>query len=285
MCMPFGALASPIPHMSKLKARQFSNQDNQMNISPVFIVVGALVVIAVLLAVGGFFFRWRRREGLIYRQSPGLLPGPGIVSSARYRSIRKAKPLTRAELDEIFPAKSYDKFLMEYNAELKLQKCESLHSENGDHHENTGDLGSLRIEEDPKFVCAICQTSIGHEDDDEEPNGDTATKVASTELAVPEKAAIHNDVELEKVQRSTGGTPGESPAATGEHVLVRQLSCHHVFHDECIVPWLTTKKASCPLCQHSFIKNEVAGTDNTREAPAGTNRTEGRRTYLINIPR
>lgn len=35
-------------------------------------------------------------------------------------------------------------------------------------------------------------------------------------------------------------------------VLVRGLSCGHIFHPECIDPWLLTRQACCPLCKASF---------------------------------
>lgn len=39
--------------------------------------------------------------------------------------------------------------------------------------------------------------------------------------------------------------------------LVRGLTCGHIFHPECIDPWLLTKQARCPLCKRSFYASKL----------------------------
>lgn len=39
--------------------------------------------------------------------------------------------------------------------------------------------------------------------------------------------------------------------------LVRGLSCGHIFHPECIDPWLLEKQARCPLCKRSFYASKL----------------------------
>ncbi|KTW30734.1 hypothetical protein T552_00446 [Pneumocystis carinii B80] len=33
---------------------------------------------------------------------------------------------------------------------------------------------------------------------------------------------------------------------------IRVLTCDHIYHSSCIVPWFTTRRAMCPLCKHDF---------------------------------
>lgn len=52
-------------------------------------------------------------------------------------------------------------------------------------------------------------------------------------------------------------------------------TCGHIFHTECILPWLTEKKNSCPLCQREVLISEdnvgvESGNDDLRESVART---------------
>uniref|UniRef100_A0A1B0GEH6 RING-type E3 ubiquitin transferase n=1 Tax=Glossina morsitans morsitans TaxID=37546 RepID=A0A1B0GEH6_GLOMM len=79
------------------------------------------------------------------------------------------------------------------------------------------------------------------------------------------KVAITEDVVNEKQQCSV----------CWEHFkleeMVRKLSCRHLFHEDCIVPWLALH-GTCPICRKSLIvddKKNVVNTD--QHEHAGTN--------------
>lgn len=48
--------------------------------------------------------------------------------------------------------------------------------------------------------------------------------------------------------------------------VVRGLICGHVFHAECVDPWLTRRRACCPICKRDYYKEE----ENANAATADT---------------
>lgn len=52
---------------------------------------------------------------------------------------------------------------------------------------------------------------------------------------------------------------------------IRALSCKHVFHDECIRLWFTSRKASCPLCKHDYYTGPRQSNEPTETAQENDN--------------
>lgn len=51
---------------------------------------------------------------------------------------------------------------------------------------------------------------------------------------------------------------------------VRALSCHHVYHSECILPWFTTRRAICPLCKHNYYTPPASNEPSSPSSAAPT---------------
>lgn len=67
--------------------------------------------------------------------------------------------------------------------------------------------------------------------------------------------------------------------------VVRGLVCGHVFHAECVDPWLTRRRACCPICKRDYYKEEAtagepaesssnANPSPAPDAPSNTNIAE-----------
>lgn len=63
---------------------------------------------------------------------------------------------------------------------------------------------------------------------------------------------------------------------------VRVLPCQHKFHDDCVLPWLTQRHSSCPLCKFDVLEHvKTTGTENqtqSRSTTATTSTTQNQPT-------
>ncbi|KAF2498586.1 hypothetical protein BU16DRAFT_299861 [Lophium mytilinum] len=51
---------------------------------------------------------------------------------------------------------------------------------------------------------------------------------------------------------------------------VRGLTCGHAFHASCVDPWLTSRRACCPLCKHDYYVPKPKPEGETPEVTTGT---------------
>jgi len=54
---------------------------------------------------------------------------------------------------------------------------------------------------------------------------------------------------------------------------LKQLPCGHTFHQDCLIPWLTERHASCPLCKYDVSAREEDETDENSNNSSSNNNT------------
>ena len=125
------------------------------------------------------------------------------------------------------------------------------------------------------------------------PNGKESSSVAAKQRAQQE---VHDDDDMDDDDHIQMAVPTEMLANPGDSCAicldtledddeVRGLTCGHAFHASCLDPWLTSRRACCPLCKADYYipKPRPEGetpteTDRpTARRPAGTSgtRTDG----------
>lgn len=106
----------------------------------------------------------------------------------------------------------------------------------------------------------------------------TATPLTTIESQVDGTSKDHDD-EDEPIQSALPdsmldqATPGDSCAicidSLDDEDEVRGLTCGHAFHASCLDPWLTSRRACCPLCKEDYYVPKVK-PDTTENANAAT---------------
>ena len=163
---------------------------------------------------------------------------PSLASVYR----KSVKCLTPRELNSMFPAVEYGE--LSYN--MKLQNIDSsniytTYTQNTTHSAD----GIAPTEEHDTLGFVQPSTSL--------------FEAYPSKFGKPKKV-YDSDEEEEEVDEYDAG-PYEDPnvciICQGDlqsDDMVRMLSCHHIFHDECVSPWILEKNGTCPLCKRDLVK-------------------------------
>jgi hypothetical protein len=84
------------------------------------------------------------------------------------------------------------------------------------------------------------------------------------------------------------GQPGDSCAicldVLEDDDEIRGLSCGHAFHASCVDPWLTGRRACCPLCKADYYTPKPRPEGDANAASAGSRRSAGPRLSIPQQP-
>ncbi|KAI3404209.2 hypothetical protein KGF56_002970 [Candida oxycetoniae] len=242
----------------------------------------------------------------------------------RNRRFSKMKKLTMEEVEKLFPKKSYYDWLNGgkerdvRNREGKIkeepdydEKDEDLVVNLGvtDEGESVNTLYTTREETDAQSNKEIEMKSLGGTvtcTDIEHDLADEGTTAQSTIIGKSFKNGSgtqqhdnydnnnnnnnnnDDDDDDEKEARSIHYDSGACAICLetiDEDEMVRGLICGHVFHATCIDPWVTRRRACCPMCKRDYLfkrdyhQDGESNNDGDVSALSGTynnNRREGR---------
>ncbi|KAI9777029.1 MAG: hypothetical protein M1816_004982 [Peltula sp. TS41687] len=235
------------------------------------------------------------------RESAGLSTAGGVDASSNNRASFKALDLTtpdntktqgRASVDgqgndhatEMSGAASLQPTVEEVpdkEEPSEARKQRSIDAEVSVHKENRSSQ-TLEPSTTRSHTIPDTQTGISHDDDEEDDEDDEQ----HIQTAVPAELL---------------GTAGDACAICLDNIEdeddIRGLACGHAFHAGCLDPWLTTRRACCPLCKADYYvpkprtdgeaTSTVENSNSRSGRRAGGNGTGGRsggRTLLPAVP-
>lgn len=174
--------------------------------------------------------------------------------------------LTQEQLESLFPIQKYKDWSSQ-------QEQQGLPSEGGLSDSAAQALEkSIMANTPPQLPQEAGQlqdgnstTAVVEELDLSEDKNKTASASASKSTPTVDTQQVHpepdttkdpeeeSDLRLSPVHSSSGDICVICLESLEPEDDIRALSCHHVFHSDCIVPWLTTRRALCPLCKRDYF--------------------------------
>lgn len=184
----------------------------------------------------------------------------------RRRRYLKKRRLTEEEVDHLFPVRTYQDWL-DGGAERDADDREiykEIREDDGT-AENNGEGGS-----DNAGAIEITDVEPTDSTQDTNPKKEETTVDENTrdlEVTTSDQNSTYHDALPQPAAEVDLGTPYEPHYDSGTCAIcidvfepedqVRGLICGHVFHQDCLDPWLTKRKACCPMCKRDYyLKNE-----------------------------
>lgn len=225
-----------------------------------FIALGIGVVFTNIWLIIGIRYYFRRRRNAAFfdpsQQSQDMsgnnnngqfvYQGNGIYLQQVRRRRAPRKLLTLDQLDALFPIRKYRDWAAQ-------QKQHGLPTEGGISTSAAQALEKSLVQQNTEST-ELDAPNTSHTSE----NCDAAAKSPPlTESAEVAPATTLSDDE-EEHRHFTPDESGDTCAICIDALEpdddIRGLECHHVFHADCITPWLTTRRALCPLCKRDYFQ-------------------------------
>ncbi|ANZ76531.1 BA75_03450T0 [Komagataella pastoris] len=184
-----------------------------------------------------------RRNFTMAPSQQGALPGsfgPYGPYGITYRRRRyKKRKMTTDEVQKLFPIKTYGDWLNGGKEEDERNRDETMII-----HENSSDTSSVILDNDEELSTPNGSNRVQDQNQNQE---NFLPMPKEIDLGMPdEKDELHFD----------SGTCAICIDTLEEDELVRGLICGHVFHADCLDPWLTTRRACCPMCKRNYYMKD-----------------------------
>lgn len=204
-----------------------------------------------------------------------------ILLAARERSIqrlryRKKRKMTKEEVDSLFPMKSYhdwlnggkeddlrrQKGLIMHENELEENNLEADIEEGVQPVQTTENAAHLKGNE----IVESTTVSSSQEADITEMALESSTSRGIVETVPELEADSSRDKEVDLAYPEddlhfSSGTCAICLDSLDDEDIVRGLICGHVFHLDCIDPWLINRKACCPMCKRDYYMKDLNNVD------------------------
>lgn len=234
-------------------------------------VVAIILVIITFVPFSAFMgIRYccrRRRQA----EQPQTQPSPAIRN---YRAGRKKKPklMSMEQVDEKFPIQTFKNATTELDERRDTSDEEHLpKSEEQQKSEHT-DGSQNEIYELGEITHTTNDNNKAFDKGPELEEGLTTT--------AEEESSVHDDVEAFDPVDSDD-TCAICIETMEDMDPVRLLTCGHIFHAECIDPWLTVRRACCPLCKADYYVPKPADEEQAEQNAAAQQQAADREYPII----
>ncbi|KAJ6442954.1 RING-8 protein [Purpureocillium lavendulum] len=312
------------PQTSKPTGTNQSNDNNNNNggsSSPLlfFVALGFGVVFTNLWIIVGvkYCFRYNARNRARMTNEEGEPINLETVQRP-HRRRREKKLMTMDEVNEKFPMMKYKSWVSERAREglptaggvsVPASRANSLRDADGivpdltakDRHSIEETRPSSEAANRAETTNAVTETTVKKDDEKPKPSVEQAPDAGQTsgtqEHAAPIPPGLQrvSSEDMDDDEHIDAALPPECLSAPGDSCAicidtleddddVRGLTCGHAFHAVCVDPWLTSRRACCPLCKADYYTPKPRPNQDADPNAANNNSLDPRSNSRLNLP-